>query len=60
MSSDVGVAQISPPEFLVTATYSAGPAIDVDGHAIGVGPAGEYAAYAPPVQHGVRRRRRSA
>lgn len=53
MSSDNRVARGAPPEFLVTATYSGGPTIDLDGTPIGVGPAGEYAAYAPPVEHGV-------
>ncbi|QTE30075.1 hypothetical protein [Pengzhenrongella sicca] len=52
MPSDVVIAVLPPPEFLVTATYTAGPTIDVFGQVIGVGPAGEYAAYAPPVLHG--------
>ena len=49
------VALPPAPEFLVTATYAAGPVFRASGPGWNVEvplPAGEYAAYAPPVMHG--------
>ncbi|MES2095005.1 MAG: hypothetical protein V4531_14530 [Actinomycetota bacterium] len=48
------IAQLPAPEFLVTAKYAAGPVFRASGPGWNVEiplPAGEYAAYAPPVMH---------